>query len=534
MSDATSDDAPAQPRGPKLVAGAAIAGGRYRLLEPHGGARGLKFWRARDVKLNREVGLTFVDPEQRAPASSGDAHPDGPQDVLNRTRRLGQLHTAGVARVLDVVRGASGGIIVTEWVPGSSLADVASTEPSATGAARAVRTLAAAAEAAHRAGAVLSIDHPDRIRLSIDGDAVLAFPAVMAGDTRATDVRGLGAVLYALLVNRWPLCTEDGRELVTTAETDEPIGGMEPAAPDVIDTDDEAARETAARRPLPPRKADSRIPFEISAVATRALEGNHSIRTAGTVQHILDQATVVDLPTDVIPREISDRPPLSVAPISRTRKERLLGEGRSGKRNGALLIGGGLFIVFLVIALVLWLADPFGDKEQNDLDSFLPPSSSGQTAKPPMPKTEPVVAQKVTVFDPSGESDATAVQNLGNVLTGKQPAWRTSQWNSPAFGGAKPGLGLLLAFDGPTSIVSVQIDTPTPGIKLDLRATDNPNAKVNTMLILGSAQLSKKSSTITVQTPQKAKYLLLWITELPSDGSGGYQAVVSRIVTKRQ
>ena len=44
-------------RGPDLIAGASVAGGRYRLLAPHGGARGLRFWQALDVKLDREVAL---------------------------------------------------------------------------------------------------------------------------------------------------------------------------------------------------------------------------------------------------------------------------------------------------------------------------------------------------------------------------------------------------------------------------------------------------------------------------------------------
>ena len=42
---------------------------------------------------------------------------------------------------------------------------------------RAVRALAAAAEAAHRTGGALSIDSPARIRVSTNGDAVLAFRA---------------------------------------------------------------------------------------------------------------------------------------------------------------------------------------------------------------------------------------------------------------------------------------------------------------------------------------------------------------------
>lgn len=314
------------PRGPRLIPGAAVAGGRYRLLEPQGGARGLAFWRAKDTGLDREVGLTFVDPDQKAPpVTPGRRDPgrEGPQAVLYRTRRLGQLHTAGVARVLDVVRSASGGIIVTEWIPGSRLADVAATSPSATGAARAVRALAAGAEAAHRAGAVLSIDHPDRIRVSTTGDAVLAFPAIMPDDDRRSDVRGLGAVLYALLLGRWTLDEPTGKNLITTAITTDPVGGMAVAEPDPAEP----------TQPRVPRDVDARIPFEISAVAARALEGDRGIRTAATVQHVLDQATVVDLKTDLLPR-VADAPaPVSVAPISRSRKERLMGEGEAGRRT---------------------------------------------------------------------------------------------------------------------------------------------------------------------------------------------------------
>ncbi len=191
-------------RGPQLVPGASVAGGRYRLLAPHGGARGLQFWQALDIKLDREVALTFVDADQQAegPAATG---PDGPQAILSRTLRLGRINSPGLARVLDVVRGSSGGIVVAEWTPGRSLKEMASTQPSPIGAARAVRALAGAAEAAHRGGSALSVDDPDRIRISAAGDAVLAFPGTLSDADPASDVRGLGAMLYALITDRWPL-----------------------------------------------------------------------------------------------------------------------------------------------------------------------------------------------------------------------------------------------------------------------------------------------------------------------------------------
>ncbi|MDJ0114350.1 hypothetical protein QM646_48310, partial [Rhodococcus erythropolis] len=85
-----------------------------------------------DVKLDREVALTFVDADQRG----DDDSQSGPQAVLSRTLRLGRINSPGLARVLDVVRGSSGGIVVAEWTPGRSLREMAETTPSPIGAAR--------------------------------------------------------------------------------------------------------------------------------------------------------------------------------------------------------------------------------------------------------------------------------------------------------------------------------------------------------------------------------------------------------------
>lgn len=321
------DDAP---RGPELIPGAVVAGGRYRLIEHYGGIRGLQFWQARDINLDRDVALTFVDSEQTAPVPERGAQismrGEGPQSILSRTLRLGRVHSNGLARVLDVVRGSSGGIVVAEWVPSSSLADVAGTHPSAIGAAKAVRALAGAAEGAHRAGAALSIDHPDRVRISQDGHAFLAFPGTLADASKDSDVRGLGAVLYALLLERWPLDDATGRVVTTGTGT---VAGIRQADAD------------ANGNPVEPRDAKRDIPFEISAVATRTLEGGQGIRTAATVQQLLDQASVVDVKTDLlapvraeVPREARAPtvPPLRARVRRVPRAPRRLRRGRPRRR----------------------------------------------------------------------------------------------------------------------------------------------------------------------------------------------------------
>ena len=135
-----------------LIPGATIAGGRYRLLVFHGGPPNLQFWQALDTALDRQVALTFVDPDAALPDEQV-------QEILSRTSKLSRIDMPGIARVLDVASTGSGGLVVSEWIRGGSLPEVADTSPSPIGGARAIQSLAAAAEAAHRSG-VASVDRP--------------------------------------------------------------------------------------------------------------------------------------------------------------------------------------------------------------------------------------------------------------------------------------------------------------------------------------------------------------------------------------
>ena len=117
----------------QLVPGASIARGRYRLLVFHGGAPHTQFWQALDTALNRQVALTFVDPEGALPDEQL-------REILARTMRLSRIDKIGIARILDVVHTGAGGLVVTEWVRGGSLQEVADTSPSAAGASRAMQT----------------------------------------------------------------------------------------------------------------------------------------------------------------------------------------------------------------------------------------------------------------------------------------------------------------------------------------------------------------------------------------------------------
>ena len=312
-----------------LIPGAVISGGRYRLLVFHGGPPALHFWQALDTALDRQVALTFVDPD----ATLSD---DELQDILSRTLKLSRLDMPGVARVLDVANTGSGGLIVSEWIRGGSLAEVAETSPSPIGGARAIQSLAAAAEAAHRAGVALSIDHPSRVRVSIEGDVALAFPGTLADATPEGDIRGIGATLYALLVNRWPLAESGVRSGLAPAEFD------------------------SAGQPVEPRAVDRHIPFQISAAAARAVQEGGGIRSAPTLLNLLQQATAIADRTEVI-SPVDE--PESPAPSSLRERHDDDPDAQARRRKG-LMIGltvGGAIIVIALIVLATVLSRIFGD-----------------------------------------------------------------------------------------------------------------------------------------------------------------------------
>ncbi|WP_188543914.1 lipid II flippase MurJ [Rhodococcoides trifolii] len=516
-------DSPRTPlRGPQLIPGASVAGGRYRLLAPHGGARGLKFWQAHDVKLDREVALTFVDADQRAGGES-PSNVDGPQAVLSRTLRLGRINSPGLARVLDVVRGSSGGIVVAEWTRGRSLREMAETVPSPIGAANAIKSLAAAAEAAHRGGGALSIDHPDRVRISTKGDAVLAFPATLGDADPGADVRGLGAMLYALITARWPLGeppSPDG----TSGKGSATVGGMA------------LADRTSVGAPVEPRAIRPDVPFEISAVAVRALEQNTGIRTAATVQHILGQAAVVNEQTEMIPAlRLGQRTPGSTG-HALADPEDTAAEKKKSNLMIAAMVGLGAVVVVILGLLGWWIANfftggssdaPLTQQNFGLTTTVAAPAAPGDTAAPSAaPASTPIPIASVEVFSPQGSADNPGT--VDNVLDNNpSTVWDTDSYFQP-FPSLKNGVGLLTTLDSPSTISSVYINSPSPGTVVEIRSASDSSPTLDQTQVIGSGTLTNGLTEIAVRPDGPVDHLLFWITDL-STADGNNRSTIADV-----
>ncbi len=507
-------------RSPRLIPGAMIAGGRYRLLARHGGLAGLQFWQAFDTRLEREVALTFVNAPDPAERSRSGRTTEDTAEILTRTLRLGRLNSPGVARVLDVIRGSSGGIVVSEWTEGSSLAEISAMLPPTAGAARAVRSLAAAAEDAHRIGTALGIDHPDRIRISADGAAVLAFPAVLAGADQTSDVRGLGAVLYALLTDEWPLPGPDEPEDGVA----DSVGGLHraPTGPQGL--------------PVEPHTANERIPFEISAVAMRALQDNSGIRTAATVQHVLGQLGT-DSDSDSVSAAAET---MMIEPVRLAALDDEPDPDRRRKMTIALSALGVAVVVVLVI-IVGFLTDFFGGSSsaplpeelrdkgitvQDEADDDEEEAEAAAEPEEEAPATVPVTAASVSVYSPMGSPDQPATAPLA-IDGDPGTMWSTDQyWQQlPQL---KNGVGLLASFDDAAEFDEVIVDSPTPGTEIEIRSAPSPDATLDQMSVLGRATVGEGPTAIEIDQDQPNRFILVWISKLGGE-EGAYQSSVSEI-----
>lgn len=173
------------------VPGSTFGAGRYRLLHCCGGAPSAEFWHGRDVVTGGDVGLTILRGE-----SPGALDVD---EVFARTVWMCGVGSPALARIVDMVDSAAGGVVVAEWQPSCSLATAASVLPTRSEAARSARPLTETMRAAHRSGGVLDLEPAGRLRVGVRGELYLAFPGTLPGADRFADVRGLSSALRGLV-----------------------------------------------------------------------------------------------------------------------------------------------------------------------------------------------------------------------------------------------------------------------------------------------------------------------------------------------
>ena len=156
-----------------------------------------------------------------------------------------------------------------------------------------------------------------------------------------------------------------------------------------------------------------------------------------------------------------------------------------------------------------------------------PPSSASPQAGP----LTPVTAES---FGPNGTADGDYPELAANVLTNSTVGWHTHWYATAAFGQLKSGTGLLLDMGATVTITSLTVQLgPQPGAVLELRAAQaQPQAALAAFQPVTTVTASSGTAVLTPGTPVRARYVLLWCTQLPPDGTGTYQLFVHRVTVE--
>ena len=135
-----------------------------------------------------------------------------------------------------------------------------------------------------------------------------------------------------------------------------------------------------------------------------------------------------------------------------------------------------------------------------------------------------------TAYGPDGSADGDDPGNAKYAIAADASLPWSSQWYAtPKFGMLKHGTGLLLDLGNEVTVTSVRLGLARyAGSDLQIRI-GNGTASPDLGLAATATNVGG-TVKLTLRHPEAGRYLLIWFTQLPPDGSGHYQASVSSVV----
>jgi serine/threonine protein kinase len=491
---------------------------RYQLEEHIGNdSLGRQLYRGIDVILRRPVAVVL-----RYPGG------DSAREMLGAAVAASRIVHPHLVGVYDAIDEGDRAYVVREWVEGIALRDVVSAGP--LDAARAVAVAWAVTDAVaalHATGMAHGNIHPGTVLVAHDGRVVLTDARTDDAATPETDIRSIGAVLYCALTGYWPQA-EVGHSSVPDAVRDS--NGVIAA----------------------PRQVRAGVPTHLDQLTTDLLNPNLPLPPADALAAEL--ASFGQTEEDIVYAGDSPDSNLDFDAFDSASQST-----SSPKPIGRKLAVGVVGLLVLALAGTLAAARVLGGDASGQS-----PTTPGGSGKPQAGASAPVkqqpsgvpaefklTADQLRIVAPKRDRDND--KDVGNMVDGNSTTtWRTQSYkNQKDFGGDyKPGLGVLIDLKTPQQVASVQVDFTTGGAAAELRTgtsdpgagtqASDPNANaldtqlVSSFQVVGDPTQDTGTRAVFAGPAEPTRYLLIWITKLPSDGKGGYRIGISQITVKVQ
>jgi eukaryotic-like serine/threonine-protein kinase len=457
---------------------------RYR-LEHHIGddTLGRQLWRGSDVILQRPVTVVL-----RYPGG------DSAAEMLTAAVAASRIVHPHLIGVYDAIDEGDRAYVVREWVEGTSLrAVVAEYGPLDADKAVAIgHAISDAVAALHDTGMAHGNVQPGTVLIGDDGRVVLADARGDEATTVETDIRAVAGVLYCALTGHWPHA-----EAGPTPEPD-------------------ALRDSAGVVAAP-HQVRAGVPDQLDQLTSDLLNLNLGVPSADMLTGELarldnaadHRSLFADDPLDLDAFDAAAEAPEPSTPTG---------------RKMAIIVAA---LLVIAIAGTIAAARTLG----GDSPETPAPATSGTAAagQPPSGEAAPIklAANQVRIVDPDGNN--TERDDAENMVDGDpKTKWATDRYvGSPNFGNSKRGMGVLIDLGKETAVTAVNLELNPGGATLDLRVgSSDPGANnagdaaiLQEFKMIGEPVVDAQTRVLLTCDPNnKVRYLLVWISKLPSSG----------------
>ncbi|PFG18215.1 murein biosynthesis integral membrane protein MurJ [Propionicimonas paludicola] len=531
-----------------------VLAGRYRLGTLLAASAAGQSWLGQDIVLGRPVLVQLLP--SGAPRTAA---------VLRSARQAAGATDARFLRVLDVVvpdltdqaslldqtdEPPEGAFVVYEYAAGQTLAKLLRRGP-LTGVETAwvIREIADAINGLHAQGQHHGQLNPATVLITNSGNLkILGYAAGLddaAPGTEAGDILALGELLYACLVARWPMEAAFGLHPVLEKDGRLPLpsevrNGVAPQLDKIVDRllsveprGHAAPIETASELTtqlslvLGPTSAVSDLRARLNRNADELDSPAPVSRVAPPLPTPAASRFQMTVPVDGSSAESGDEeefvasaldrqegftpvppPPVSAPEAPEPRKPRL-----------PFVIGTfGLVLAVGLLAAATLTGNPV----------VVP------TTAPPVKLT--IIA--ADDFDPKddGGSGAENPKLVLQAIDGNpKTSWVSEKYKKTGnFGGTKPGVGLIVDLGTIREVTTVEVMSTDPGGAVQVMVpnespTAAPKRSVTQWHAVATAADLAADTLLAPSAPVRSRYLLVYLTSLPSIGKSVYQGTISEI-----